>query len=192
MSAASTIEPWRTPPRWRRVRRLHRSDIPQKYLLWLLDPSSLTERIVNLCPGRFRVRVLGQEYARPLRDEARALHMRQGARAVVRQVQLLCDETPWVYARTVIPLATLNRRLRRLRRLGSRSLGALLFSEPSLKRGAVEVRCVLPGDQLYRSVVQDLSRQPEAIWGRRSVFRLGGTSLLVCEFFLPGIGEFAE
>jgi chorismate-pyruvate lyase len=38
--------------------------------------------------------------------------------------------------------------------------------------------------------MRDLRDKPETIWGRRSLFRLGGKPLLVCEFFLPDIAEF--
>lgn len=192
MVIVSTTTPRRAEPLWRPAQRLHRSDVPGKYLPWLLDQASLTERIVNLCPGRFRVRLLSQERARPLLNEAQALNMRQGIDAVVRQVQLLCDEVPWVYARTIIPPATLNRRLRRLTRLGSRSLGATLFSDPTMVRGEVEVTQLMPFDHLYRLATRDLRVGPEAIWGRRALFRLGGKPLLVCEFFLPDIAEFSE
>jgi len=192
MDAASIAGHRRAEPLWRPARRLNRSDIPEKIWPWLLDKASLTERIIGACPGRFRVQVVNQQRGRVMRNEAHTLNMRAGTHAIVRQVQLVCGETPWVYARTVIPPATLNRRLRRLARLGSRSLGATLFSDPSMKRGEVEVACLTASDELYRSVTGDLSRKPETIWGRRSVFRLGGKPLLVCEFFLPEIGEFTE
>ena len=192
MDAASIAGQRCAEPLWRPARRLRRSGIPKKYLPWLLDQSSLTERIITACPGCFRVRVVSQTRARVLRSEAEALNMRPGTHAIVRQVQLLCDEVPWVYARTIIPPATLNRRLRRLVRLGSRSLGATLFSDPSMERGEAEVTCLTAANELFHTVANGSSSKPEKIWGRRSVFQLGGKPLLVCEFFLPEIGEFTE
>lgn len=128
---------------------------------------------------------------RPLRNEAMTLGMRPGSRAVVRQVQLLCGETPWVYARTIIPPRTLARKFHRFTRLGARSLGAMLFADPSMKRDEVEVTCLTPADRLYHLAARDLREKPEVIWGRRSLFWLGGKPLLVCEFFLPDIAEFS-
>jgi chorismate--pyruvate lyase len=192
MTVASIAGYRRVEPLWRPARRLHRSEIPEKVWHWLLDKASLTERIIGACPGRFRVQVVHQKRGRVMRNEARTLNMRASTHAIVRQVQLVCGEIPWVYARTVIPPATLHRRLRRLMRQGSRSLGSTLFSDPSMKRGEVEVTCLTASDELYGSVTGGLSRKPETIWGRRSVFRLGGKPLLVCEFFLPEIGEFTE
>ncbi len=190
MSSLSTALHWRAEPLWRPARRLVRSGIPEKYLPWLLDPASLTERIINRCRGNFCVWLLDQRRTRPLRNEAEALGMRVGTRAMVRQVQLKCGDTPWVYARTIIPPSTFARKFHRFTTLGARSLGAMLFADPSTKRGEVEVACLTPSDQLYHLVTRELRHKPEMIWGRRSLFRLGGKPLLVCEFFLPDIADF--
>lgn len=190
MFSPSTVWHWHAEPLWRPAQRVSRAGIPEKYLPWLLDPASLTERIVSHCGGNFRVRLLDQRRTRPRRNEAEALGMRAGTRAIVRQVQLLCGDTPWVYARTIIPPRTLARKSHRFTHLGARSLGAMLFANPSTKRGEVEITCLTPLDQLYRLATHELRDKPETIWGRRSLFRLGGEPLLVCEFFLPDIAEF--
>ena len=192
MATVSTAPDQRTEPLWRPARRLSRAGVPEKFLPWLLDPASLTERIIHHCPRAFRVQLLSQERKRPLRDEAMVLGMRLGSRAVVRQVRLVCGDTPWVYARTIIPPRTLARKFHRFTRLGTRSLGALLFADPSMERGEVEVTCLTPSERLYHLIVGDLRKKPEMIWGRRSLFRLDGEPLLVCEFFLPDIAEFSE
>ncbi|MHB8535050.1 MAG: chorismate--pyruvate lyase family protein [Sulfuricaulis sp.] len=190
MSTASITPAPRTQPVWRPLRRLNRAGIPEKFRPWLFDPASLTERIVQHCPRTFRVRLLSQTRARPLRNEVMALGMRFGSHAMVRQVQLECGDTSWVYARTIIPPFTLARKFQRFTRLGTRSLGTLLFTDPSMERGEVEVTRLMPSDRLFHRVTRDLRQKPEEIWGRRSLFRLGGKPLLVCEFFLPGIAEF--
>lgn len=151
---------------------------------WLLDTGSLTRRVRQACSGRFRVQVEFQGWGRPRLDESLALRLRQPLRALIREVHLLCDGRPWVFARTVIPISTLRGRERRLAHLGERPLGAVLFADPHMTRGPVEVACVRPGQSLYVAAVQGLKRRPTEIWGRRSVFRLGGKPLLVSEFFL--------
>ncbi len=165
------------------------STIPAHYLPWLLDTASLTQRLVCACSGTFRVQLLSQAWDRPQWDEARALGMRDRDRALVRQVQLLCNERPWVYARTILPRATLTGAERRLAHLKSRSLGAVLFADPTLQRERIEIAPLRPSDRLYARATHGLDASPDAIWGRRTVFRLRGKPLLVSEFFLPGIGE---
>jgi len=171
--------------RWQRRRCYRRSELPAELAGWLLDPASLTRRLLCLCAGQFQVRVLSQVRGRPRRDEARALGMRRGGLAVIRQVELLCDQQPWVYARTVIPESSLKGRLRRLDRLGIRPLGAMLFGDRGMRRGVVELARILPGQALFADAVRGRQPGQGEIWGRRSVFRLANKPLLVSEIFLP-------
>lgn len=173
-----------TALRWRQGRQLPRA-VPDAALRdWLLDTGSLTRRVQQACAGRFRVRVEVQGWGRPRLDEYRALGLRFGRIALIREVHLLCDERPWVFARTIIPVTTLRGRQRRLAHLGSRPLGAVLFADPHMQRGPVEVTRIPPGSLLYAAASRGLKRRPADIWGRRSVFSLGGKPLLVSEFFI--------
>ncbi|MBL8259405.1 MAG: chorismate lyase [Candidatus Competibacteraceae bacterium] len=174
-------------PRWHSRSRLFLRDLPPGLAVWLLDAGSLTRRVRHACSGQFRVRVLDQRWARPGRDEARALRLRWDARAWTREVQLLCDGRPWVFARTVIPEKTLRGRGRRLTALGTKPLGAVLFADPGVRRGPVEIARIVAGQRLHRRAFADLGGPPEAIWGRRSVFRIDGAPLLVAEIFLPAL-----
>jgi len=112
--------------------------------------------------------------------------MSQGQRAIVRQVQLLCDGQPWIYARTVIPVTSLRGRLRRLAHLGTRPLGGMLFADRGMRRGTVQLARIRAGQALYVTATSGLQPPPAEIWGRRSVFRIAGKPLLVSELFLPG------
>ncbi len=172
---------WAVHTRWLRSR------LPCALRPWLLDAGSLTDRIRQRCEGCFRVQVVSEGWQRPYRDEVQALSLRPTTLGWVRQVQLLCDEIPWVFARTVIPIRTLSGAQRRLIRLGERPLGAFLFADPALQRAAVELARITPGHALYAAASGGLGIRPEALWGRRSVFRLGGKPLLVTEVFLPAI-----
>lgn len=177
----------RAEPEWRVATRLHQRDIPAAVLPWLLDPASLTRRLQFVCHGAFRVQVIAQGWVRPQQNEAFALGMRERTWGFVREVVLRCNDRPWVYARTVIPRTTLTGPRRALTRLKTRPLGAVLFADPTLTRGPVEIAQLTPCDLLYPSAVRPLTHAPDSIWGRRSVFRLDDHPLLVSEIFLPGI-----
>jgi chorismate--pyruvate lyase len=190
-SASTRVSPsgYHPEPVWVPRRRIRQGQVPENVLHWLLDRASLTQRIVGACSGQFRVRVLAQHWTRPMSNEAQALGMDSSGHALVRQVQLLCDEVPWVYARTVIPRTTLTGRERRLAYLKSKSLGATLFADPSMRRSEVEVVRVTARDKLHAIVADQLERVPAVIWGRRSVFTLHDKPLLVSELFLPVIED---
>jgi chorismate--pyruvate lyase len=181
-----TVTPNNRAGRWKPGRNFLRRSIPQDLCGWLLDTASLTLRLQRLCPGKFQVRVLSQAWGIPRMDEARVLKMKPGRLAIIRQVHLLCDGQPRVYARTVIPVTSLRGKLKRLAHLGTRPLGGLLFADPGMQRGGVELARISRGQSLYQAATRHLRQRPAAIWGRRSVFRLSGRPLLVSEVFLPG------
>lgn len=140
---------------------------------WLKLEGSLTRALQLKCRESFRVDILQEGFARPTLEEARTLSIPVRQNAWVREVCLKGDDTPWVLARTIIPLATLAGRGRRLRNLGRRPLGAYLFSNPEWQRGPFETGLC------HRSC----NAQPVA--ARRSRFFSGSHSLLVGEYFLP-------
>ncbi len=151
---------------------------------WLADPGSLTRRLVAGCPGGFRVRLLHQGHGRPWFDERRILALPARRLTLCREVRLLCQGHPLVFARSIVPLATLAALGYRLSRLGERSLGSLLFSRPDIHRQRMEVARLVPRDRLFRSLG---AIQSDSLWARRTLFSCSGHPLLVCEVFLPGL-----
>lgn len=176
-------------PVWRPRRQLPRSRLPEPLRDWLFYAGSLSRRVQRACSGRFGVEVLSQGWERPMLNEVRRLGLRHGRLALVRQVHLLCDGLPWVFARTVIPRTTLSGRRRVLGRLGTRPLGAVLFADPGLRREEMEVCRIRRGQFLFdlstRRCGDEVEGEVEAVWGRRSVFYLRGKPLLVGEVFMP-------
>ncbi len=166
---------------------LARHGAPLELLDWLLDPSSLTRRLQHACGGQFRVEPVSQQWQRPMLNEAQALGVLPHERCFVREVRLLCDDQPWVFARTVIPICSLSGPRRRLSRLGKKPLGAVLFANPSMRRSAIEIAKLSPGQPLFTRATAQLPQQPAAIWGRRSAFFLNHQPLLVSEIFLPAL-----
>lgn len=154
---------------------------------WIADPGSLTARLIARSAGRFRVRVTRLAWARPTLAERRALRLRHGEWALIREVVLEGRGEPWVVARSVIPRATLTGPNRRLRFLGNRPLGAFLFRDPTLRRTQVKVvRLEKSGTAATVGAHTDTA-DGVATWGRRSTFVLRGRPLLVAEYFLPAL-----
>ena len=174
-------------PIWRAERYLFAGQVPADIAWWLFDSGSLTARLIQACQGQFRVEVISQGWQRPMLNEEQCLKIRDGRHALVRQVYLYCNDTPWVFARTIIPRATLTGEEKHLAHLQNKPLGAVLFAEPTMRRSEVEVAEIKPGQRLYHTATTRLSVNPKSIWGRRSVFYLHDKPLLVSEIFLPGI-----
>ncbi|WP_240470506.1 chorismate--pyruvate lyase family protein [Halomonas halocynthiae] len=154
-----------------------RPAISHSWWQWVSSTDSLTTRLTEAgAPATFRVRLLSQRLGRPSRDEALALDQPIGRWAWIREVALCLNDQPWVIARSVAPLDRLNGH--RLDGLGERSLGSWLFSQPGLKRGAIEItRSPAPFHQIPGPL------------GRRSILHHQRFTVLVQEFFLDNMAD---
>ncbi|HSC66847.1 MAG TPA: chorismate lyase [Cellvibrio sp.] len=179
LKAANTPSPALS---WRPLRAIVRPQRPHPQLQdWLLDSGSLTARLIAKSDGQFRVRVLRQFIGVPRLDERQILGMQRSTLALVREVILYGEDQPWVFARSLLPLASLTGSLRHLRKQNNRPLGAFLFSQPQLTRSPIALARI-SRDHTY---VPGELMGAEPLWGRRSVFYLEQKPLLVSEVFLP-------
>jgi chorismate--pyruvate lyase len=167
---------------WQALAAVPDKTIPPHWVDWLSDRGSLTQRLIEASANRFTVEVLDQVETMPTESEAQALNIDCDAPVYSRQVLLLGNGEPWVFARSIMPLSTLTGRLEFLRDINSQPLGALLFKDPSMTRAPVEA-AFLPTERAH--LPDSLRHIKGPLWGRRSVFRLDQKPLLVSEIFLP-------
>lgn len=164
--------------------------VPAGVADWLRDEGSLTRRVVQACgEGQFRVRLLHQAWGSPLYSESKVLRLRRGEATLIREVELLCDGHPWVFARTLIPATSLKGSARRLTQLGEKPLGAVLFSDSRIQRGITQIARLHPRHPLFASAAANLQQQPQTLWGRRTLFYISNRPILVNEIFLPELPQ---
>lgn len=163
------------PSHWFSANR--RLALPLHWRPWLCNRGSLTHSLTLAAAGDFQVQVLRQHWALPTATEARLLHLPPRRLALIREVQLIGQGTPWVFARSVIPRQVLRGRHHSLHRLGNHSLGSVLFSDPAIVRGPLQITRLQKAQQHW--------------WARRSVFHLNQQPLLVTEVFLPPMAAVA-
>jgi len=151
---------------------------------WLTDRGSLTVKIIANVE-KFNLQRLQQRLATPLKDERRALGLRQGELAVIREVVLRDDNTPLIFAHTAANPRDLRGAWRGLSKLGNQPLAEMLFHDPLVSRMAIEYKQLPPTHPLIDSIVTATSLPPQLMWARRSVFLKSSRPLLVTEVFLP-------
>lgn len=151
------------------------------YRKWLVDEGSLTSRLKARCKA-FRVCNIRQCWEKPLADEAALLGLRSGEAAWVREVWLQDGGTRLVFARSVLPRASLRGLWHGLGRLGARPLGAALFADARVLRRPLAFRLMSCRHPALRS-----AGCHHALWARRSVFVRSGRAILVTEAFLPEV-----
>jgi len=161
---------------------------PARLHPWLADPHSLTARIMARCQ-RFRVQVIREIHAHPHLDEHSLIDVPLGRHAWIRDVLLIADDQPVVFAHSVLRLQDLTGAWHMARAIGSRPLGAALFADPGIQRGDLHAARIPSAHPLHRQASQASGLALPLLWGRRSRFTRLGRPLLVTEVFLPGIFE---
>lgn len=164
----------------------HPHPIPRPLRSWLSDDGSLTERLKSACTS-FQVVPLTLAIVRPNPDEYALLGIPPNSWAYVREVVLLCDGVPVVFAHSVLPRAALRGGWNGVTRLGSRSLGEVLFSDRRITREPLAYRQIRASHALFRTIAKELPLATNSLWARRSLFCLNAHPLLVSEVFLPRI-----
>lgn len=152
-----------------------------------MDRGSLTDRVRARCKGKpFHVELVFQGPRRATLDERFLVGARAG-QTLVREVYLCCGGVPVVFAHSVVRRNDLRRTWRALSRLGTRPLGAALFANPRVRRQPLRYRELYARDELNARALAGTRSQRPALWGRRSLFTLDNSPILVTEIFLPGI-----
>lgn len=169
-----------TEPHWQPLAHITSAALAPRLRVWLTDNGSLTERLVASGQGNFAVQRLYQGWEVPLPSERSLLDLPERQLALVREVALLLGGDAVVFARSVFPIASLTGSLAHLRRLQNRSLGAILFRHPDMRRSPFELARIA-GDSPY---LPDHLQQGGPAWGRRSRFDIQGKSVMVSEVFL--------
>jgi len=157
---------------------------------WLREPGSLTARLQRR--GRFRIRLLWQRLHHANADECSALGLIPGSRCWVREVVLFCDDVPVIFAHTVLPVRPRGVLTRWFARLGSRSLGSLLFAHPGFIRSHLAFSRIDMRHPLHASAMSTLGVDPAGgFLARRCTHRLHGQTVLVTEVFSPRLEKSA-
>jgi chorismate--pyruvate lyase len=166
---------------WQDYHHFTAAQLPSSIRHWILDSSSLTQRLIKVSGGNFKVQVVSQQWQRPRQSERQLLQMENRELAIVREVILRCHDQPWVFARSVIPATSISGHLRQLRKFKSNSLGTMLFNDPSMRRSTFQLATI---DGLSQQLPIAL-QQPQPLWGRRCRFELIDKPIMVSEIFLP-------
>jgi chorismate--pyruvate lyase len=164
------------------------NSLPITLRSWLAETGSLTQRVQRVCtPDQpFSLQVLRRGFSAAHRDELPLLGLHDRAR--MREILLKRGEVPLVFAHSVISHRDLHSAWAILDGIGGRSLGTILFSDHTVRRGALHFRRLDARHPLFRKALPWCKNvQPLELWARRAVFERKGRPLIVSEVFLPQI-----
>jgi chorismate--pyruvate lyase len=166
-----------------RQRWLKKPMLSGAYRKWLIDNGSLTARL-RACYKDFAVRPVSLKNAKAFTDESALLGLKASQHALIREVILIGNNQPVVFAHSVLPITSLRGAWNGLGRLGNKPLGAALFANDKVKRTPLEYKKLAPHHALFRRATRHLSAKPNRLWARRSIFSLNCAKILVTEVFL--------
>ena len=155
---------------------------------WLIDNGSLTARLQQQFAD-FSVKKVSLQYTKSLRDEAKLLALKPHQYALIREVLLMGNNQPVVFAHSVLPRCALRGAWNKLGKLGNKPLGATLFANPKVKRTPLEYKKLPRHHPISIRVAEHMQILPKQLWARRSVFSLNCAKILVTEVFLPNLLE---
>ncbi|XWY19749.1 chorismate lyase [Bisgaard Taxon 45] len=140
--------------------------LPSSVSSWLNLSSSLTATLTQTF-GEVRVSVLNESWITFLNDNERRFFPKKATRFWCREVMLKNQDTPLIFARTLMPDSLLAQHIE-LQQLGNRALGEWLFMRPDRIRQRLEW-------------TQD---QATGLYARRALMQIGQESMVVAELFL--------
>ncbi len=164
------------------------SRVPAELSTWLRHKGSFMRRLKKFGVHTAVIQVIQEGWQNPTLEESAVLNIKPRQLVLVREVLI---ESPsaakWMFARTVVPRATLSGKEQQLARLKNRSLGSVLFKDPQLRRSKFELSCMRRGSEWYQRIVGLLVTDAPEFWARRSVFTINKKSLLLTEIFSPDV-----
>jgi chorismate--pyruvate lyase len=148
--------------------------IPEALKTWLYASGSLTQQLTDLAGGVFKVQPIEEHYQRLLHADAQWMNMPHQHTSWVRESYLYgCEDAPWVKAKSIFPILSLQSRARIFQHIGKKPIGWFLFqrTNPVCQR-----RVILLEDG----------------WTRQSCYTWHGCKFIVQETFLPAFERFIQ
>ena len=139
----------------------------KKIISWLSEKGPITQRIKK--NGNFKLHLIQDELSKISEDDKKFVNS-ESEKIKKREVLLLCNDLPVVFAQTIIPIETIENGFNKLGNLGSKPLGDILFEKDIFLRELI----------LYAS----FKNESNIYWGRKAKYSVKGYKFSVMETFL--------
>ena len=139
----------------------------KEILSWLNEAGSITSRIKSFSNFKLKLLKDGPGEVDIIEDDLIISNYEENN---IREVILLSNEEPLIYAKSIIPLETIKLGLNILGNLKENPLGDILFSNPEIKKK-------------YMFFARFQSKE-EIFYGRKGIYTVKGYPFSVCEIFL--------
>ncbi|WP_291370251.1 MULTISPECIES: chorismate lyase [unclassified Acinetobacter] len=158
----------------KRAYKIQDRQIPAELHTWLYASGSLTQQLTDLAVGSFKVEPIQEHFQRLSFSDAKWMQMPYQHTSWVRESYLYgCETQPWVKAKSIFPILSLQGRARLFKHIGKKPIGWFLFqrTNPDCERRVILL---------------------EEGWTRQSCYTWHGCKFIVQETFLPAFEQFIQ
>jgi chorismate--pyruvate lyase len=134
---------------------------------WLLEKGPITKRIKTM--GTFKLKLIQDKISEVEKSEILFLNSKKG-KFRVREVKLFCNGEPKIFARTIIPVITIEEGFSDLGKIGNKPLGDILFEKKIFTKEEI--------------VFASFKYEEYLFWGRNTKYTVKGYPFSVMELFL--------
>jgi chorismate--pyruvate lyase len=156
------------------VKPVFKPEINPELKPWLYASGSLTQQLTELAKGNFKVVPTQEHFQRLHFLDSQWMKMPPQHTSWVRESDLYgCDPQPWVKAKSIFPILSLQSRARIFQHIGQKPIGWFLFqrTHPDCERRVILL---------------------EEGWTRQSCYTWHGCKFIVQETFLPTFEQFIQ
>ena len=139
----------------------------KEILSWLNEAGSITSRIKSFSNFKLKLLKDGPGEVDIIEDDLIISNYEENN---IREVILLSNEEPLIYAKSIIPLETIKLGLNILGNLKENPLGDILFSNPEIKK--------------KHMLFAKFESNKKIFYGRKGIYTVKGYPFSVCEIFL--------
>ena len=139
----------------------------KEILSWLNEPGSITSKIKSFSDFKLKLLGDGPGEVDAAEDDLIISNYEENN---IREVVLCSNEEPLIYAKSIIPLATIRLGLGVLGNLKENPLGDILFSNPEIKKKYMLFAKFQSNEKIF--------------YGRKGIYTVKGYPFSVCEIFL--------
>ena len=146
--------------------------IPAELRTWLHASGSLTQQLTDIANGQFSVQPVKEHFQRLNFIDATWMRVPFHHTSWVRESYLYgCEQQPWVKAKSIFPIQSLQRRARIFKHIGTKPIGWFLFdrTNPKCERRVIWL---------------------DEGWTRQSCYTWHGCKFIVQETFLPAFLQY--
>ena len=172
---------------WQPAERLGQLSMDSRLRPWLIGNRLLTERMRTLCGARYALEVI-DHFSGGISDEQRSAMRVSDTAGLLRDIELRCGTTVWVFGRTIVPDSTLETHSW-LAELGDSALSETLSDLSGVERSSYEYAWLPATDPMCERALRDADIRPAGLWARRARISIRNSPLLAQELFLPAMGR---